>query len=168
LEDSDDSDGMTEYKEVTEHDRCDWGHVNAISHHAAARLVQKYYFPVGVAVDARETHRTKDAFNLVVFVKVVFHDGTTTTVIVRIPATRRCVHDGARGTASGYISNEMSALVSIILKYSTTLRNDVGCPYTLITKLPGQAVFSIWFNKPYDPVNPFGAYHDADVPSPET
>lgn len=92
MEDSDDSDGMTEYKEVTEHDRCDWGHINAISHHAAARLVQKYYFPVGVSVDARETHRTKDAFNLVVFVKVVFHDGTTTTVIVRIPANRVEAH----------------------------------------------------------------------------
>lgn len=86
LEESDDSDGKIEYKEVTEHDRCDWSRVSAIPHHAFARLVQKDYYSVGVAVAARETHRTKGAFNLVVFVNVLFSDRTTAKVIVRVPA----------------------------------------------------------------------------------
>jgi len=74
------------YKEVTEHDRCDWARIKAISHHAFARLVQKYYFSQGVAVGARETHRTKGAFNLVAFVKASFSDRTTATIVFRIPA----------------------------------------------------------------------------------
>jgi hypothetical protein len=75
--DDDDNDGKVDFMERTEHDCCDWEHVNTISKYAVEDLVRKYYSLVNILVNARRTHRTKGAFNLIVFVEVLFDNSMT-------------------------------------------------------------------------------------------
>lgn len=137
--------------------------------------MQGYYYFVGVAIATRGTHHTKGAFNLVLFVNVLFSDRTAAKAIVRVPArgvkahwTPEDAYMEREVQLVDHISKSTSAPASIILECSTDLRDDSGFPYTLMTGLPGQGAFSIWFDKLYDPVNPSGAYRDADIPSTET
>lgn len=174
-EDNDDSDDEDDCEEKNEDACCDWRRVNAISDYSSEHLVQKYYLSVGMSVDACVTYRTKGALNFVVFVEASYDDKTETAV-VRIPANSVKAHWTPEDAHMlecevqliEYLRNNTSAPVPTILQHSTQLINDFGFPYTLMTKLSGEIAFSIWFEKPYDPLNPSGAYRLADVPSTKT
>ncbi|KAJ4309668.1 hypothetical protein N0V94_008818 [Neodidymelliopsis sp. IMI 364377] len=157
--------------------RCDWSFVNAITDDRLIQLVWDYCLTVDIVPAIRISFRTRGASNLAVGISVLsLREGTTHRFVVRIPANGTTTHWTSEDAYMlerevqliEHIRQNTSAPVPKILQYSTGIDDKYQFPYTLMTMLPGETAFDIWFDRPYDPAQPSGAYRLADVPSTAT
>ncbi|KAF3002484.1 hypothetical protein E8E13_005730 [Curvularia kusanoi] len=168
-EDEDDSDA-SEHGDQPQHPRCDWNTIRAISNDQIKAVAQKHLPLEG---DLQVTARTCGTYHLVAFIAHADPDHTNTEWIIRIPGHGTPSH---WKEADAYIlerevqlvehvRQNTQAPVPHILAYSSSCENELGSPFTLMTKLPGKSAYEVWFDSSY---NPTYAFRTADVPSVAT
>jgi len=152
------------------HHRCDWATINAIPHCKYEELVSQVCSFSGPRRLAKRFRCAKGTFNAATFVGVV-SKGKIDTYVVRVPghATREhwtpfdAYMLNREAQVLEYISENTSAPVPRVCEYSTTFDNALGHPFIMMTELPGESAYDIWFDADYDEAT---AFRYGDTPSP--
>jgi hypothetical protein len=151
-------------------DRAQWEVLYAINKEVFKKLlVDSLSTPVRKRT-VRFRGSTTGGYHFVVFMDAFVSKDKTDDYVIKVPGhgTR-----GRWGPEDEYmLTREAEALLHLssstnlpvpkVISYSATVDNEVGFPYIIMTRLPGQSADKIWFDQPYDPDT---AYQHADFPT---
>lgn len=152
------------------HSRFEWKTIRAISNDQIELVARQHLRSSG---NFRVTSRTSGTYNLVAFLSDTTISHSEPEYILRIPAHGTPSHWTQEDAymlerevqLMEHIRRNTKVPVAQVLTYCSNCNNELGSPYTLMTKLPGKSAYEIWFDPSYSPSD---AFRNADVPSTAT